>query len=135
MCDGCRSKVTIFREEFSSGMRAGSIDALDVALVDAASFGPGLAVAESLVEIAWHAKTLIIAGSGGRLGFLVQSALLRGSGFQLVASSEAADGHAVLYRSDATSAAGATHTYAVEAQRPSGMPGSARAAGPATFVT
>ena len=125
----------IFREEFSSGMRAGSIDALDVALVDAASFGPGLAVAESLVEIAWHAKTLIIAGSGGRLGFLVQSALLRGSGFQLVASSEAADGHAVLYRPCAAPATGATHTYAVDAQRSSGVPGSARATGPATFAT
>lgn len=123
------------REGPSLGTRARSVGPLDVALVDAASFGPAVGVAESLVGVARHARTLIIAGNGGRLGFLMQSALLRGGGFQLVASGEAADGYAVLLRLDAASAGGAAHTEGSDAQRLSCTAGSTRAIGPSTFAT
>ena len=123
------------RDEFSSWMREYSIDAFDAALVDATSFGQGLGVADSLVRIARHAKTLLVATSGGRLGFLLQSALLRGSGFRLVAASEAVDGYAVLCRHSTEGAEGVTPSCVVVAPLSLGMTDSPCATGPVPFTS
>jgi hypothetical protein len=78
-----------------SVMREWKVDAFDAALVVADELETQAGAADPLLKIVRRARTLFIVGSRGRLGFLLQLALLRG-GFRLHASGEAAGGYAVL---------------------------------------
>lgn len=99
------------REELAASIDEWAQTGIDVALVDAASFRADKAVADALVRIAGHAQTLIVANSACKLGFLLESALLRDGRFRLVATSENDGGYAVLRRHASVNARAAASDF------------------------